>query len=363
MRTQNKDVASTARVAKLTLLGESPAFLGMLANIERYAACDATVLIDGETGTGKELAARAIHYLSERGDGPFIPINCGSIPDALFGSEFFGCVRGAFTDAREARRGLIAQAEGGTLFLDELETLSTAGQVALLRFLQDREYRPLGAAQPSVADVRVIAATNADLTTLVAERQFRQDLLYRLKLLTLDVPPLRARGDDAVLLAGAFLRKLSHDYQRPEPRLHPGAVAALRAHEWPGNVRELENLLHREFLLADDQEMYLPTLRGDLRDSHAERRVKARRSADLAQRPGPVAQLPSAGIAFREAKARVVADFEREYVRALLELAGGNVSKAARLAGKERSRFNRMMRKYQLSARAFRRRESEHPTV
>jgi len=363
MRTQNKDVASIQRVAKLTLLGESPAFCGMLANIERYAACDATVLIDGETGTGKELAARAIHYLSDRGDGPFIPINCGSIPDALFGSELFGCVRGAFTDAREARRGLIAQAEGGTLFLDELETLSTAGQVVLLRFLQDREYRPLGAAQSCVADVRVVAATNADLDALVAQRQFRLDLMYRLKLLTLDVPPLRTRGGDAVLLAWAFLRKLSHDYQRPAPTLHPSAIAALRAHDWPGNVRELENLLHREFLLADGQEMYLPTLRGDLRDSHAERRVKARRSADANKRRSETTPMSSPGIAFREAKAQVVADFEREYVRALLERAGGNVSLAARLAGKERSRFNRMVRKYQLSARAFRRADSEQPSV
>jgi DNA-binding NtrC family response regulator len=343
-------------IAKLNLLGESAAFHALLAQIARFARCDATVLIDGETGTGKELAARAIHYLSPRREGPFIPINCGAIPDALIGSELFGHSRGAFTDAREARQGLIAQAEGGTLFLDELETLSFAGQVALLRFLQDHEYRPIGASQTRLANVRVIGATNAKLADLAQRGAFRQDLLYRLNVLTLDVPPLRSRGDDAVVLARAFLKTLCVRYQQPGRVLHPDAILALRQHSWPGNVRELENLVHREFLLADDVQLALTALpRGAPADT--ERRVTFRRSADTpaTQNSSRPALLHAE---FRQAKAQAIADFEREYVCRLLQKAGGNVSLAARLAGKERSRFNRLVRKYQISARAYRGDES-----
>jgi len=201
---------------KLNLLGKSLEFTQVLQQIDRFARCDAALLINGETGIGKELVARAIHYLSQRRDGPFIPVNCGAIPDSLIGSELFGHSRGAFTDAREARQGLIAQAEGGTLFLDELETLSASGQVALLRFLQDHEYRPLGASQSRLANVRVIGATNANLAALAKQGTFRQDLLYRLNVLTLDLPPLRSRGDDAVVLAQAFLRTLCSRYQQPQ---------------------------------------------------------------------------------------------------------------------------------------------------
>jgi DNA-binding NtrC family response regulator len=333
--------------AKLNLLGESPAFLQLLAHIERFARCDATVLIDGETGTGKELTARAIHYLSARAEGPFVPINCGALPDTLIGSELFGHARGAFTDARESRQGLIAQADGGTLFLDELETLSTHGQVALLRFLQDYEYRPLGAALAQSANVRVIGATNADLAGLSVNGQFRRDLLYRLNVLTLDVPPLRARDDDVLLLAQAFLRKLCARYHTPERSFHPEAIDALRAYHWPGNIRELENLIHREFLLADAPELVLPALP---RGAPAERRVNFGRRVDVPR----AAAGGAAGVEFREAKARAIAEFEREYIRDLLRQSSGNVSLAARLAGKERSRFNRLVRKYQFNAREFR---------
>ena len=339
--------------AKLNLLGESPAFRKLLAQIERFACCDATVLIDGETGTGKELAARAIHYLSARGDGPFIPINCGSLPETLVGSELFGHSRGAFTDAHEARQGLIAQAEGGTLFLDELETLSRTGQIALLRFLQDHEYRPIGAGRVHTANVRVVGATNANLTDLARAGAFRGDLLYRLNVLTLDVPPLRARDDDAVVLAQAFLRKLCARYHKSERTIHPDAVMALRNHSWPGNVRELENMLHREFLLADGDVLTLACLA----PAHtSERRVNARRANDEVHAvvEPQSAPPPPAAVPFREAKARVIAQFEREYVRELLLISGGNVSHAARLAGKERSRFSRLLRKHRLTAREFR---------
>ena len=328
----------------------------LLGQIERFARCDATVLINGETGTGKELTARAIHYHGKRAEGPFIPINCGALPDALFGSELFGHTRGAFTDAYESRAGLVEQAEGGTLFLDELEALSPAGQVALLRFLQDHEYRPLGAPRVRVANVRVLGATNADLSSFVRQGKFRQDLLYRLDVLTLDVPPLRDRGDDALVLARAFLRKLCSRYQQPERTFHADAIAALRSYEWPGNVRELENLLHREFLLEDGNELTLPGLP---RGAGLDRRLAVRRSTDATGNGTAGSGIPAAraiadGVAFRDAKARVIADFEREYLQHLLRQSGGNLSLAARLAGKERSRFNRLVRKYQFSARDFR---------
>jgi DNA-binding NtrC family response regulator len=353
--------ASIHLIAKLNLLGDSPAFRALLGQIERFARCDATVLIDGETGTGKELAARAIHYLSARGEGPFVPINCGAIPEQLIGSELFGHSRGAFTDAREARQGLIARAESGTLFLDELETLSAAGQVALLRFLQDHEYRPIGATQSRLANLRVVGATNANLAALAKQGAFRQDLLYRLNVLTLDVPPLRARGDDAVLLAQAFLKTLCTRYQQPPRRLSADARAAVRKHDWPGNVRELENLIHREFLLTDEPELTLSALpRPSPLD--AERRSGFRRSGD-SPAAGANARPELVCAEFRAAKALAIAEFEKEYVCRLLQRAGGNVSLAARLAGKERSRFNRLVRKYRISAREFRGADSAHPSL
>jgi DNA-binding NtrC family response regulator len=351
MRQEGTPSSQVLLNAKLNLLGESPAFKRLLEQIERFAGCDATVLINGETGTGKELTARAIHYLSGRREGPFIPINCGSMPDSLFGSELFGHTRGAFTDAHENRQGLIAQAEAGTLFLDELEALSRRGQVALLRFLQDHEYRPLGSARVRIANVRVLGATNGNLADLARAGEFRQDLLYRLNVLTLDVPPLRDRADDVVVLAQALLRKLGSRYQITSRRFHPEALAALRAHDWPGNVRELENLVHREFLLADGEVLNLPSLS---RAGVLERRVNLRRSGDTSQAATSAPRFSAPGVAFREAKARAIADFEREYLSDLLRQSGGNVSLAARLAGKERSRFNRLVRKYQLRARDFR---------
>jgi DNA-binding NtrC family response regulator len=327
-------------LARLDLIGDSPAFRDALRAARRLAACDATVLIQGETGTGKELFARALHYLSPRHRGPFIPVNCGAIPDPLIEAELFGHARGAFTDAKEARPGLVAQARGGTLFLDELETTSPHAQVALLRFLQDQEYRPVGGPAVRVADVRVIGSTNADLAALAARGGFRTDLLFRLNVLALELPPLRARGDDAVLLARAFVRRLSEQYRQPKT-LHPDAVAWLKRHTWPGNVRELENLVLRAFLLDDRPELRLPAA-AEVTGAWTGLGAPAVRAA------------PLSAIGFREAKARVIAEFERAYVAELLDRARGNVSLAARLAGQERRRFGRLIRKYGLSGAAFR---------
>jgi DNA-binding NtrC family response regulator len=325
--------------ARLNLLGESPVFRDVLRAIRRVAECDATVLIQGETGTGKELAGRAIHYLSARRDGPFIPVNCGAIPDALVEAELFGHARGAFTDAKETHQGLIAQARGGTLFLDELEALSAHGQVALLRFLQDQEYRPVGGPMVRHADVRVLGSTNADLAGLAARAEYRKDLLFRLNVLTLELPPLRARGDDALVLARSFVRRFSEQYRRPAKPFHPDAVAYLERHAWPGNVRELENLVLRACLLDDGPELRFP--------------APTERPPGSGRAPAAPAA-PLAATSFREAKARAITEFERAYIAELLERASGNISLAARLAGQERSRFGKLVRKHGFSAAVFR---------
>ena len=326
--------------AALNLLGESPVFRETLRLIRKLAPTDAPVLIHGETGTGKELAAHAIHYLSPRRNGPFIPVNCGAIPDTLVEAELFGHIRGAFTDAREARQGLVARADRGTLFLDEIEAISPRGQVALLRFLQNQEYRPVGDSLVRASNVRVVAATNADIAALARGGQYRQDLLFRLDVLTLELPPLRAREGDALVLARAFVRRFSQQYRRPEKTLHADSVAYIRRHLWPGNVRELENAVLRAFLLCDGPELRLPAPL-----------VPASVSITAASAQ-PLA--PLTATCFRQAKARVIADFERAYITELLARAGGNISVAARLAGKERSRLGKLMRKHGLSGAAFR---------
>jgi len=323
-------------------LGTSGAFVAAVAKIRRYAASSAPVLMLGETGTGKELAARSIHYWSDRRRGPFVPVNCGAIPDTLIESELFGHVRGAFTDARERHTGLIEQARGGTLFLDEIESLSPRGQVALLRFLQDQEYRPVGGKLAHRADVRVVGATNVELGALAARGAFRHDLVFRLRVLEVLLPPLRARGDDVVLLAEAFLQRLSQRYQRPPIALDPVAIEYLRAHAWPGNVRELENLLHREILLAEGPFLLLRSITG----SAATETDDEARKTTLTDR------------SFRAAKALAVEQFERSYLAELLLRTHGNVSLAARVAGKERSRLGRLMRKYGITGDAFRARSS-----
>lgn len=318
------------------LVGKSPAFLEVLELTRRFAACDATVLVQGETGTGKELVARAIHYQGARRTYPFIPVNCGALPDTLVENELFGHARGAFTDARDARGGLIAEAQGGTLFLDEVEALTPKVQVTLLRFLQDFQYRPVGGAPVRNANVRIIAASNANLHTLQQDQHFRQDLLFRLNVLTIDLPPLRERQGDVVLLAEIFLKRLAEQYRRPLKRLHDNAIARLTHYGWPGNVRELENLMHREFLMSDGETVHLrslPASRGE--------------NADRAAEP------PMTACRFQDAKASAIARFERDYICELLSRTRGNISQAARISGKERSRLGKLVKKYGLERMAY----------
>ncbi len=324
---------------ELNLVGQSPAFLHVLELTRRFAGCNATVLLQGETGTGKELVARAIHYLGARRDFPFIPVNCGALPDNLVESELFGHARGAFTDARDARHGLIAEAQGGTLFLDEIEVLTPKAQVALLRFLQDFEYRPVGGTVVRDADVRIIAAGNANLGELARVGHFRRDLLFRLNVLSIELPPLRERQRDAVLLAEMFLKRLAGQYRRAPKNLHPDAVTRLLTHDWPGNVRELENLIHREFLMTDEPMIHLYCLAS----------LPGARPKDA----GEADSSPLTESSFQEAKACAIAHFERAYIVELLSRTRGNISLAARISGKERSRLAKLVKKHGLQRESF----------
>ncbi len=324
------------------LIGESPVFREVLATVARFAACDVPVLIYGETGTGKEMIARALHYQGPRRNRPFVPVNCGALPDALVENELFGHSRGAYTDARVQQKGLVALAEGGTLLLDEVDSLSHRAQVALLRFLQDRQYRPLGAEYPVKADVRIVAATNADLGSLIGKGVFRQDLLFRLDVAPVRLPPLRERGDDVVLLAEYFLGLFAKQYRRSQPVLEHDIRQALTAYGWPGNVRELENTMHRVAILSERGHIESLPL-GIL--SH---------SAPVASRVAPSPPDMDYGGGLRSARARHQARFEDGYLRWLLGQTGGNISAAARTAGTERRHLGRMIRRAGLSAEAFR---------
>ena len=235
-QTTGADVAE--QLMQLNIVGRSPAFDFAVQRIRKFAQCDAPVLIEGETGTGKELAARAIHYLGPRQSFPFIPVNCGALPENLIENELFGHERGAYTDARSAQVGLIAQAEGGTLFLDEVEALSLKSQAALLRFLQEQEYRPLGGMRLKRADVRVVAASNTPLERRASSGEFRRDLLFRINIMPLVMPPLRERAGDVELLARHFLKSFRLQYSAQGKRLSPEVVEMLERYEWPGNVRE-----------------------------------------------------------------------------------------------------------------------------
>ena len=310
------------------MIGQSKAFCAIQALIDKIAACDAPVLIEGETGTGKELAARAIHYKGTRRDQPFVPINCGALPDQLIENELFGHRRGAFTDARDDQPGLVALANSGTLFLDEIDTLSPKGQIALLRFLQDQQFRPLGGRHEQQADVRIIAASNRSLERQVQAGEFRLDLLYRLELMHLRLPPLRERNGDIALLAEHFLRLASTRFGKPAIPLDAATLAWFEHYYWPGNVRELENLIHREFLMAEGSRLSIPAP-----------------SSMLAIGP----DLGDGSLNYRHAKSQAITEFERRYLARLIEQTNGNVSAAARISGTERRHLGRLLKKYGIS--------------
>ena len=332
------------------LVGRAPAFLQALSLIERMARYDAPVLVVGETGTGKELAARAIHYQSERRDAPFVPLNCGAVPETLIESELFGCERGAFTDARQARSGLIAAAEGGTLFLDELDSLPLRAQVSLLRFLQDYRYRPVGGTRECSGDVRVVAAASPRLHELLETGAFRDDLAFRLKVLLLEMPPLRDRPGDARVLAEHFIARHARQHALPPRALAPGCIDWIARYAWPGNVRELDNRVQRALMLSDGEEL-------DLRPC-ATSSISATGTPSPGATSGPRAVNDgpaSAGDlrAFNDAREEAMLHFERSYLEQLMHSAHGNVTHAARLAGKERRALGKLLKKHGLERDAF----------
>ena len=314
-----------------SLLGESELFVQALTRIPILAAVDATVLIYGETGTGKELVARALHYGGQRHQGPFVPCNCGALPDHLFENELFGHAAGAYTDARSEQKGLLAIAEGGTLFLDEIDSLSPGAQVKLLRFLQNHDYRPLGSSQVHHANVRVLAATNRKLAELVTGKVFREDLFHRLNVLQINLPPLRERMSDIAGLAQAFLKRYSSQINRLGMRFSSEAFQAMQSYDWPGNVRELEGVVQRAAILTKSCLI---------------------EAADL-ELPGQSCSGPST-VAFAHAKRQAMDGFERSYLIQLLSELKGNVSRAAQQAGKDRRTFQRLLRRHEVSPADYR---------
>lgn len=290
------------------------------------AASDASVLIQGDSGTGKELLARAVHRASRRAHAPFIAINCGAIPEQLLESELFGHVRGAFTGANTSHTGLLSSANGGTVFLDEIGDMPLALQVKLLRVLQERAVRPVGATRTEPIDVRILSATHRDLETALAAGEFREDLYYRLNVVTLTLPRLEERREDIPLLAQQFLGELAGKYGKDLRGFAPDALAALASAAWPGNVRQLQNVVEQSCALATTQLIPL---------SLVQRALRVRSMEPLS---------------YVEARQR----FERNYLIQLLKLTDGNVSDAARLAGRNRTEFYRLLQRHALTPSLFR---------
>jgi DNA-binding NtrC family response regulator len=300
------------------LVGHSPQMVEIYKLVARVANLDATVLIQGETGTGKELVARAIHYASPRADRPFVVVDCAALPETLFESELFGHERGAFTGAVAARRGLFETADGGTCFLDEIGELSPALQAKLLRVLQERVVRRVGGNESTPVNLRIIAATNRDLKKLVEEGAFREDLFFRLSVVTMVVPPLRERPQDIPLLAQHFLQKYARAYGKPVAGFAPAALNRLGEYHWPGNVRELEHAVERAVALCSSGILLLEDLPSQLRAGVI---------------PGP--RLPLPGMTLEDVK--------RWYVNRVLEEVGGNKLRAAELLGIDRRTLYRIL--------------------
>lgn len=326
------------------LIGTSQCFLKTTAMIPVLSLSKSTVLVTGETGTGKELFARAIHYCGERRSKPFVPVNCAALPDLLIENELFGHSKGAFTGALIQKPGLLHEADRGTLFLDEIDSLSLAVQSKLLRLLQDQEFRPLGSTKSQTIDVKIIAATNSDLRYLVESRQFREDLFYRLNILSVVLPPLRERKEDILLLANHFLKIYAKDFGKEEMAIGHSANAKLMSHGWPGNVRELQGVIQRAVAMGVSKTLVAQDL--DLP------------GALKPELTGPtMAVMSREGISgqssFQDMKAKVIEEFERVYLTELLAVHQGNISKAARAAKKERRAFQRLLMKHGLNRRVF----------
>jgi DNA-binding NtrC family response regulator len=308
------------------ILGESPVMAEVRQLLRKVAVSPAsTVLLTGESGTGKDLAARAIHYNGERSARPFMHITCSAVPESLLESELFGHERGAFTDARARKKGLFELADGGTVYLDEISEMTPALQAKLLRVLEEKAFKRVGGAQDVRVDVRVIAATNREIEQAVSQGQFRADLFFRLNVLTVRLPPLRDRRGDVPLLVEHFIRTFSQEFRKPFSEAAPAVLQALQAHHWPGNVRELRNVIERAVLLTDHEVLQVEDLGG------------------LAPRDPSSSpfRLPPEGVRFES--------LEQDLVRQALERAGGNQTRAAALLGMNRDQIRYRIEKFGLS--------------
>jgi two-component system response regulator HydG len=310
------------------MIGDSPAMRKVGDLIGRVADSDANVLITGESGTGKELVARALHVRSTRGGGPFVAVNCAAVPETLLESELFGHARGAFTDARQARTGLFVQANSGTLFLDEVGEMPLGMQPKMLRSLQERRVRPVGGNAEVPFDARLITATNRDLETEVAERRFREDLYYRINVVRIEVPPLRARGNDILLLAQHFVERAAHRSGKNVVGLVSSAAEKLLGYDWPGNVRELENCMERAVALTRFDQITVEDLPEKVRNYQTSHVVVA--SDD-----------PTELLHMQEV--------ERRYIQRVLKSVGGNKTQAAKVLGFDRRTLYRKLERYGLS--------------
>ncbi len=308
LRRAGERALPTVPAGRHGFLGESEAMAKVWQAVAKAASTAATVLISGESGTGKELVARAIHYSSPRSAAPFVAVNCGGIPEGLLESELFGHVKGSFTGATESRAGFFQTADGGTIFLDEISDTSLAMQAKLLRVLQEKEVCMVGARRTQKVDVRVLAATNKDLFALVKKGTFREDLYFRLNVITITLPPLRGRGDDILLLARHFAARFSKEAGKPAPQFSENALRVLKRYDWPGNVRELENLIQRLVVMTDGEVIEIPDLPPLMRFS-------APRANGLD---------------------RTLAEVEADYIRNVLAGVGGNKTRAAEILGIDR---------------------------
>ncbi|MCB9542025.1 MAG: sigma-54-dependent Fis family transcriptional regulator [Myxococcales bacterium] len=329
------------------LVGEAPVFRKMLDRLPLAARSDVPILVLGETGTGKELVARTLHDQSSRAEQPFIAVNCGALPGELLDSELFGHVKGAFTDARRDKTGLVADADGGTLFLDEIGDMPLALQVKLLRFLQEGEIRPVGSNKTRKVDVRIVAATHRDLRMMVDAGDFREDLYYRLNVIPIHVPPLRDRGGDVALIAQHLLTRFAATTTRPGMHFSKAAIGRLSAHGWAGNVRELENVVRRAAVfgaIGDGDEIGPDVIEFD----GAQTPVRADRPA-IGQTLEVDLEVP-----LRDAKDALVDAFQEAYCRAALAEAEGVVAAAARRAGKDRKSFWELLQRYEIDPDSYR---------
>ncbi|GMU60864.1 MAG: sigma-54-dependent Fis family transcriptional regulator [Myxococcaceae bacterium] len=339
-RTRVLEEALVARASFEELVGQSAQMRAVFDLVETVAFSGATVLIQGESGTGKELVARAIHFRSPRKDMPFVAVNCSALTDTLLESELFGHVRGSFTGATSNKKGLFEAADGGTIFLDEIGDVTPAMQVRLLRVLQEGEVKRVGSSDATRVDVRVIAATNVDLAQAKAQGRFREDLFYRLNVITIELPPLRDRPEDIPLLAQHFLARFREKTGKNVTSISARATEALTCARWVGNVRELENAIERAVVLSTG-----PVI--DVADLPAEVRNQQQRGGS------EVEVLSLAHLPYAQAKKLAMRAFERRYLSALLEKSGNNVSEAARAAGVDRSNFRRLLKQYEVGGRSM----------